>query len=69
MILSIDTAIDGVNDAIASSAAGMLEKGGGEEALALGVEDDLNGVVPCLPSSRVRSTVCRGDGERCGQRW
>ena len=34
----------GVNDAIASSAAGMLEKGGGEEPLALGVEDGLNGV-------------------------
>ena len=45
MVLAVDAAVDGVDQAVALAAAGVLEERRREDALAAGREDDVDRVV------------------------
>ena len=45
VVLAVDAAVDGVNQAVALAAGRTLQKGGGEDAFAAGREDDVHRVV------------------------
>src|SRR5207248_289258 len=65
-VLAVDAAVDGMNDAVAVAAAGVLEERGRENALAARREDDIDRIIHAAGHDRFDAAAVGPGAEDVG---